>query len=208
MARSFRDADILRSYSIALRNQVAYSAQAQVCQVATAANPFFVTSFEGGGNDGGIRLGSPSVGEDITDRFFDTVKGDTSTRDLVPVDIKSIAPKADNRGEAVVWLFELTGSQSKSCQVAILVAAKDPGYVAVVPVYCLRQRRMTPSGSKMRNHTQHIRPVWTLHPLPAFPPEFAPFIRPISQLGEALTNVRDITIANLPGSGADTTLYW
>ena len=208
MAPSHRDVDILRSYTSIIRLQVAYCSQAQVCQVATEANPFFVAAFEGGRNDGGIRLGSPSVSEDITERFFDTVEGETSTKNLVPVDIKSIAPMADTRGEAVYWRAEFTFAQLESCQVAILTAAKDPGYVAVVPMYCFRQRPMPLSPMGRRHNTQNIRPVWTLHPLPAFPPEFAPFIRPLSQLEEALTNIRDITNANLPGSEANTTPYW
>ena len=207
MAR-FRNADSLRTYTITIRNHVAFCAQALVCQVATETSPFFVTAFEGGRNDGGIRLGSPAVSEDATDRFFETVDRESRTKDLVTVDVKSIAPMADTRGEAVYWAAEFTPAQLKSCQVAILTATKDPGYVAVVPMYCLHQRPMAPLSKGKRHNTQNIRPVWTLHPLPAFPPEFAPFIRPLSQLEEALTNIRDITIASLPGSETDTIPYW
>lgn len=116
---------LLNSYACIIRNQIAYCTQAQGCQVATETNAYFVAAFEGGSNDGGIRLGSPAVGDDITERYFNTVGQDSETEDIVPIDVKSIAPGTDTN-QAIIWRYQFTPAQVESCQAAIFRYRQRP----------------------------------------------------------------------------------
>ena len=204
MSPKGRPTGFLKCYLGTIRNQVAYCLQAQVCQVATETNPHFVTSFEGGRNDGGVLLGSIAIGDDITERYVTTVDTDNGEQDVVTVEVKSLSPRADTN-KSVTWGYRFTQSQLDSCQAVILISPKDPDYVALVPIHCIRHNERS---TRTVFVSQPFRPLWTLHPLPAFPPELAPFIRPLAQLGEALAHMRDVTNASLQASNAVITEHW
>ena len=131
---------ILRSYETTMQNQVAYSTQTLVCQVAIETNAFFVASFEGGRNDGGVLLGSPAVGDDITKRYFNNIEVDSEQVDTMTVDVKSIAPIV-NHNKAVFWRYTFTPTQLGSYQAVIFVSTKDPNYVALMPMHCLHHKK-------------------------------------------------------------------
>lgn len=195
---------ILRSYETTMQNLVAYNTQTLVCQVATKTNAFFVASFEGERNDGGVLLGSPAVGDDITERYFNNIEADSEQVDTVTVDVKSIAPIV-NHNKTVFWRYTFTPAQLGSCQAVIFISAKDPDYVALVPMHCLRHEKQL---TRLEFASQNIRPLWTLHPPPGFPPELAPFMRSLSQLGEGLANMRDVTNASLRDLDAIRGQHW
>ena len=102
-----------------------------------------MASFEGGRNDGGVLLGSPAVGDDITKRYFNNIEVDSEQVDTMTVDVKSIAPIV-NHNKAVFWCYTFTPTQLGSYQAVIFVSTKDPNYVALMPMHCLHhEKRLT-----------------------------------------------------------------
>ena len=80
----------------------------------------------------------------------------------------------------------------------VITTLREPGYIVLLPVYYLRQRghptEYSPSGFSFTG----FRPLWTLHPLSAFPSALTPFALPILELGQALTDMSACSMGSAP----------
>jgi hypothetical protein len=176
---------LARSFNVALVAQVASLAESRVCEYA-AKNPDFLRAFEGGQHDCGLYLGSKLLGGTLTDRLYmlqDTE--DWERESIIPMDVKNPGPIADHKG-SVFWVFHITQEQVKRCQVLLISSPKAPDSVTLLPMHYHRIRSKT-----LLRGSDSYRPSWTTHPLPAFPPEWSPFVMHISKIADALANMRE-----------------
>lgn len=168
----------------AVRGQVAHLAEASVFR-AVEGYPWVLRAVDGGANDGGIYVGRQALGSSLISRILGL--SDLQEAQVVPFEIKNWAPCTDTWG-GVFWRISFSERQLESCQFVIITSAQDCSYVALLPMHLWLERVNTHGLGAV---SDAIRPLWTIHPLPAFPPEMAPFMLPLSQLGEALDGVRD-----------------
>ncbi|KAL9042304.1 MAG: hypothetical protein Q9180_000700 [Flavoplaca navasiana] len=150
-------------------------------------HPRLVRGFESGVNDCGLIVGPDDVpGGTPTDRSFALRQDHNGNTVVVPMEIKYASIAHDESGNAV-YHFGLTEDQWDTVQAIILRNFQEPDYVAVIPIHYIRQRLKGEycSGGIF----DHLRPLWTLHPLPSFAHELAPFITPIARLYETLNSM-------------------
>ena len=187
-----RDA-LIRSYARATRNQVAFFSEARVCEIARSADEIsriFVKAFEGGRIDCGVYQGPMQLPDNPTEKLFAVLKAGINEKNVLPVELKDFAPCRHKGG--IHWQFTLSELQAKTCQAVIISAAKDPNFIVFLPTYYIR-RPLLEGRAKDKTtciYSKPFRPYWTLQQLPAFPPELAPFMIPISSVGQALANMR------------------
>ena len=89
------------------------------------------------------------------------------------------------------WSLSLTPQQMRTCQALIITTPKEPDFVILLPAHYIRQKKEAHKDGSANFFTRGFRPLWTLHPLPAFPPELTPFVLPLSELGQAVADMRD-----------------
>ena len=173
-------------FNLAILTQIAYLAESRVCKAA-GHNQNFLRAFEGGQHDCGLFKGSPSLGGGtLTSKIFKLSRSYNDEDDLIiPLEVKNPGPTGDYQRN-VSWRFEITESQVNRCQALIITSPKEPGFVVLLPMHYHRQRAVN-----LQRGGGTYRPLWSLHPLPAFPPEWSPFVLPMSQLVNALTNMLD-----------------
>lgn len=149
---------------------------------------------EGGRHDCGWYTGSRPLPASGIERLLTISQdGDDQRAQIIPLDVKSNLPRTSADGE-VTWKFKFTALQWKHCQAALLFSIKDPNFLALIPrayfkgtynIFTVQGSVEYPVAS-----SKGIRPLWTLHPFPAFPPELAPFILPRKDLPKALTDMQ------------------
>ena len=191
MVSSGKKTALLRSYEKHLRNDAAYLAEARICVTANASpeiSQHFVRAFEGGTVDCAISLSPKPLHGTMTDKTYQVYE---DGEEILPLDVKDITSIYQKR--AVLWNFRVSGNQAMHCQVFILGATADPNFVAILP-RSLFWSQLTREPKDQNIHSRSFRPYWTLHPLPAFPPEYAPFMVSISGLGRALSDLRTALI--------------
>lgn len=192
---------LIRSYDEAVLTQVAFSAESHVCEIA-AQNPWFVRAFEGGRVDCVLCTGSrtfPGSSSDKTFALLDSIDRKQPVKDLIAIDCKNISARTD--GEAnIFWGIGLTDYQHQHCQFLILTSAIDPDSIVLLPTRYVKFRDQYNSGI-YEAIFYGPRGLWTLTSAPAFPPQLSPFALPLSQLGNALAQIRNFAI------GLEETLY-
>ncbi|KAL9034962.1 MAG: hypothetical protein Q9180_005116 [Flavoplaca navasiana] len=187
-------ASLAIGFRIAALQQTVYLSESRVFNHADA-NKHFLRGFEGGINDCGLYVGDQTLSDGTqTDKMFelDERYRDSRENPVLPIEIKTISPKGN--GDAnMSWSLGFSRKQYDTCQAVLVNTVKEPDLIALIPMYYIRQRIRTPAkdGDKIADH---IRPLWTIHPAQAYPPEMAPFILPIAMLGRALENMRDYAI--------------
>lgn len=68
----------------------------------------------------------------------------------------------------------------------IFIAAADCEHVALIPRHYFKRLDKVSTTAKRVNFITATEPMhWLLHAIPAFPPEWAPFVFEISELGQA-----------------------
>ena len=200
--------DTLLNYHRSLYLRVASLSESQVGRVIAGDGQssgalarqkrYVIRSPEGGNNDFGVLVGRDYPeglkGNDISK--YSQLLGSIEVSDLIiPLDGKCFMPLA-LYGTAT-WTLCLTPQQMKTCQALIVTTPKEPDFAILLPMYYLRQKKQTVHRDGSANfHTRGYRPLWTLHPLPAFPPELTPFVFPFSELEQALADMRDYSIGS------------
>ena len=114
-------------------------------------------------------------------QLVDTSKG---LKPIVPLDVKNMMPRSVYG--AINWGIRLTSQQKRTCQALIILSPSEPNFCIFLPVHYVRQR-----NSGIDVNVRGFQPLWTLHPLPAFPPHYAPFVTPLSELKQTVTDMRD-----------------
>ena len=175
-----------------VRQIVAYSCEAQVCQAAADQCDYFVKAVENARNDCGLYIGPETLERDQGLAHIYNQLHQFTQRDkiIAPFEIKSLTPANDFR-KSGIWRWTFRPDQVLSCQVVIFATPKDPDFIAFLPMHYLSSLRSTKIKNEVLVSLPKFRPQWTLHPLPAFPPELVPFLVPVSQLGVACGNTRD-----------------
>lgn len=179
----------LEYYEDCTRMQVAYLVETRLCQAAAEGTDgrYFIRAFECGQCDAGLYVGRENLIGNATERSFQLHTLQQEQESLVPVDVKSISPRS-NQKWASSGLHRRLG-QRERCQALILSSAQESDYVALVPMQHLYQKGSDKGGQDC-HYTSGFAHHWILHPLPAFPPELTPTILPLSQLASALVNLR------------------
>lgn len=177
----------LQEYANAFQTHVAYLCEARIRQLAVEQVDFFVESYEGGLNDGALYVGSGTFQNKggAAHTLFVQLSKHHGEKVLAPLDVKRCTPKCDSK-RGVQFYIKISPGQRQSCQALILVSPKEPDFVGLIPFHYLPSKGTVEDGVSFAP----IRPLWTLHPLPAFPPEYTSFIFPVQQLGNRLENMR------------------
>lgn len=147
---------------------------------------FFVEGPEGSQNDAAIFVGPETLQTRMgaANTWFMELEAYRRKIALAALDIKSFAAKCDSK-RGVYFTIHFQAGQRRSCQALIVVASKEPDFVLLIPVHYLPER----NKADMVDLTAG-RPLWTLHPLPAFPLEYGAFVTPLAQLGRRLKTMR------------------
>lgn len=176
----------LRAYQSGLLNIVAFLSEARIRQLAGEQVDFFVEGPEGSTNDAAIFVGSetlPTASGPAT-TWFVGLPPHRRKKTLAALDIKSFAAKCDNK-RGTFFSIHIQPGQRRSCQALIVVSPKEPDFVVLIPMHYLPATTQSDIIDSLG-----MRPLWTLHPLPAFPPEYTAFVTPVAQLGLRLENMR------------------
>lgn len=190
IAARAKGASLVKGFNGAIQAQVLALAEYQVTRHASS-NPNFVRAAEGGVFDCGIWVGDEALVGSMTDKFFQ-ITG-SNRRSVVPAEIKSVTPKSDHKGN-VWWRINLSAVQYDRGGAIFITSPYEPDFVAVVPMEYIRRRTTRRSGDRIQLlEFKGFRPDWTLHAMPAFPPELHPFMMPINRLGDAVGAIRDFT---------------
>ena len=155
---------------------------------------YVVRSPEDGNNDLGFLIGEEGpqgLNGDSTIRFMQLIDPNVESNHIVPLDVKTIMPTAYRGG--VSWRLTLTSQQVQTCQALIIMSPEEPDFAMLLPVRYLCETKEAHYFADGGAHYTFIgsRPLWTLHPIPAFPPELTPFVLPFSGLREAVGDMRD-----------------
>lgn len=200
-SRQIPSADALCSYAYTIPTQAAALSESLVGKliagyseqdgVSDIRQRYIIWSPESGNNDFGILIGDEypeGLDGDGISKLVKLIDSGENSKIVVPMDVKCIMPMTIR--ETATWGVKLTPEQRRTCQAVIITTPKEPQFVVLLPVYYLRQREV---GGKKSTICWFPgpRPMWTLHPLPAFPPELTPFILPFPGLPQALADARD-----------------
>ena len=187
-------ASLALGFRIAALQQTVYLSEARVFNYAST-NKHFLRGFEGGINDCGLYVGDQTLSDGTqTDKMFelDKLYRTSHEKPVLPIEIKTISPKGNGNAN-MAWSLSFSRKQYDTCQAVLVNTVKEPDLIALIPMHYIRQRIGNPAedGDKIADF---IRPLWTIHPAQAYPPEMAPFILPIAMLGRALESMRDYAV--------------
>ncbi|KAL8865064.1 MAG: hypothetical protein Q9174_007089, partial [Haloplaca sp. 1 TL-2023] len=175
-------------FLVAVRTLLAALNESKIA--GSVPNQDFVRGFEFANVDFGIILSPQPLEGTRTDRLM-TLRRLWRSRHpdirILPVEAKDIGTNADQKGN-LWWGFHFSPAQFAYSAAVIVSAASAPDFVAFIPFHYLRAWEKLQAKQLLY---EFIRPFWTLHPPPAFPPELSPFIVPLAGLGKALDNMRD-----------------
>ncbi len=192
----FRGASLVRGFNAAIMGQTVALSEYRVALHASS-NPNFLTSFDGGACDCGVWVGEEPLAGSNTDKLFKLRNSHLTA--IVPLDIKTAIPKADLKGN-IIWAMTFTVKQYHLCGAIILTSPYEPDFVALIPMEYIRRRmgQALLGDCRLEMAFKGVRPAWTLLPLPPFPPEIAPYMMPLGQLGNAIAGIRNFTRGTFP----------
>ena len=149
-----------------------------------------VRGFEGAKVDFGVYNGPIQLTGNPTENLLTVLdSGDA----IIPIEAKDVSP-CNHKG-LIQWSFSLTKGQ-KNCQAVVVTAAADPAFVALIPLHWFRHKigKMLANESEaLHIYSKAIQPYATLHQLPAFPPEWSPFMMPITDLAMTWRHLRAVS---------------
>ena len=153
----------------------------------------FLKAFEGGGHDCAEWFGPIRLPRNLTSKLMTALTSDELDpcgAYVLPIDIKTFSPIWHQREKVLKWKCEFTESQTRACQAVIMSTHKDPWFVALVPLHYIR-KNSDPSVKKLYVNSLKFKIDWTLHAVPAWPPEWGPFQLPTTQIRNGLDLIRD-----------------
>ena len=176
----------LREYQGGLLKVVAFLSEARIRECAVQQVDFFIEGPEGSENDGAIVVGPETLQtrEGAANTWFVELEAHGRKIALAALDIKSFTAKCDSK-RGTCFTIHFQPGQMRTCQAVIVVSPKEPDFVLLIPVHYLPVKNIGDMVDLLG-----VRPLWTLHPLPAFPPEYTAFVTPVAQLGLRLKNMR------------------
>ncbi|KAL8985388.1 MAG: hypothetical protein Q9205_000879 [Flavoplaca limonia] len=175
------------SYHEATRTQVGALAEAITCHVAATSNDHFIKGFEGSQVDFALSLHDTVFeGSSPMNRVFSVFGPGAGPIQIIPGECKDIGPRSTENGN-LGWGINFTDPQWEHTQFVIVSSSYERDMVVVLPIcYIYRPK----GGQRFLLKLTGFRAFWILHQLPAFPPEYAPFVVPLTRLGEVLENIR------------------
>ncbi|KAM0796555.1 hypothetical protein BDR22DRAFT_825007 [Usnea florida] len=176
----------LREYQRGLLIIVAFLSEARIRECAVKQVDFFVEAPEASDNDAAIlvRPQTLQTRESAAETWFVELEAHREKIAVAALDIKSFTAKCDSK-RGVFFSLKVQAGQRRACQALIVVSPKEPDFVLLIPLHYLPERNQDDAIN-----ITSIRPLWTLHPLPAFPAEYTAFVTPVAQLGLRLQNMR------------------
>lgn len=194
-----------RAYNGILSKMAATILEFHICHKASRQDPFFIQAFEGGQVDCGLILESsqtrdgPGSTSPNSQRLMHYTKyGIEKNLPILPGEIKSATPCSDKSGCLKV-MWEFTKQQWDKAAIVILGSIKDVNVIAMLPMAILHHIRASELPlfriavyeDFVQVESTKVRPIWTLHPLAAFPAELAPFLLPLNQVGQMCNNIKN-----------------
>lgn len=178
----------LREYANGLQSLVAFLAEARIRQLAAEKVDFFVEGLEAGVNDCAIYAGPGTLQNrgGAAHTLFVQLPSHRGEKVFGPLDLKLCTARSDSK-KGIQFAIHINPGQRLSCQAIIIVSPKEPDFAILVPLIYLPER-----NSEIRETVvlSSFRPLWTLYPLPAFPPEYTPFIFPLAWVQSALEDMQ------------------
>ena len=176
----------LREYQGGLLNIVAFLSEARIRESAVKQVDFFIEGPEGSENDAAIFVGPETLQtrQGVANTLFVELEAHKRKSALAALDIKSFAAKCDSK-RGTFFTIHIQPGQRRTCQALIVVSPKEPDFVLLIPFHYLPETTQADVLDLLA-----LRPLWTLHPLPAFPAEYTAFVTPVVQLGRRLENMR------------------
>ncbi|KAL9035862.1 MAG: hypothetical protein Q9180_004622 [Flavoplaca navasiana] len=187
----------LRAYNYRLIRFVAYALEEKIGRLATEQCDFAVRG-EFAPCDGALVIPDGIVlprGGDAEDLFTLTEKCKGKAV-LAGYDAKYFMARNDN-GQGSQTLYSTTKDQREHCKVLILATPKEPDFLVVLPYNYVPRNPKDHENESTGIYMPPFRPEWALHPAPAFPAEYGPFIVHITYLGQALKNMKDFLSCKL-----------
>ena len=175
-----------REYQGGLLNIIAFLSEARIRECAVKQVDFFIEGPEGSENDAAIFVGPETLRtrEGAANTLFGELSAYERKSVLAALDIKSLTARCDSK-IGTCFTIHLQPGQRRTCRAVIVVSPKEPDFVLLIPVHYL------PETNKADTlEVTAVRPLWTLHPISAFPPEYTAFVTPVAQLGCRLENMR------------------
>lgn len=192
VAKGTLSSDTLFGFEISTYLRAAALSESRVGRIiAGDGERSVIWSPESGENDFGIVVDGEypeGLQGDGISKFAQLVDISEDSKPIVPLDVKSMMPKSTQG--AIAWAVTLTGQQRRTCQALIILSPREPNFCVFLPVYYLRQRR-SPADFRVDFRIRGFQPLWTLHPLPAFPPDLTPFVTPLSKLKQTVIDMRN-----------------
>ncbi|KAL9040495.1 MAG: hypothetical protein Q9180_001874, partial [Flavoplaca navasiana] len=186
---------IKRSYHFASKFQIASLAEARTCQSAAEQTQHFIKGFEGSQLDCALSLEDTVFpASSPTDRVFALFDSGLKSLMVIGIECKDVGPRTDGRGN-IFWGMEISDVQWRHMQFVIISTADEPDWVAVLPRHYISR---VPEDERRHYRVPGFRAYWILHPLPAFAPEYNPFVLPLKRLGEALELIRKYARGEIP----------
>ena len=176
----------LRAYQFGLVGIVAFLGEARIRERAVGQVDFFVEGPEASKNDAAIVVGPETVQTQVSAAYtvFKALEAYRFKSVLAALDIKTATAKCDNQ-RGTCFTFSVQPGQRRACEALIVVSPKEPDFVLLIPMHYL------PEVNKYDiTEIPAARPLWTLHPLPAFPAQYVVFATPVAQLGRRLEDMR------------------
>ncbi|KAL8680694.1 MAG: hypothetical protein Q9186_003134 [Xanthomendoza sp. 1 TL-2023] len=185
---------IKSSYHRATNAQVASLAEATTCINAARQSEHFISGFEGSQVDWALSLmDTVFASSSPTNRVFAVFESNLKRLKIIGGECKDMGPRSDSRGN-LYWIFKMRPAQWQHTQFLIISSSYDRGMVVVLPRHYLYRKSNDAEQYRIRG----FRAYWILHALPAFPPEYAPFVVPLARLGEALEAIRRYARGEIP----------
>ena len=180
--------DALWSYELSTYLRAAILSESRVGRIIAGDDERSVIwSPESGENDFGILMDSQypeGLQGDALGKFVQLVDNSEGSKPIVPLDVKNMMPRSVHG--AIMWGVRLTEQQRRTCQALIILSPSEPNFCVFLPVHYLRQNNF-----RADVRIPGFQPLWTLHSLPAFPPPFTPFVTPLSELKQTVTDMRN-----------------
>lgn len=181
-------AECLKSYGKGLGATVAFQCEAQARHSAAEQVDFFIEGLESGVNDCAIYAGPGKLQNTkcAAETLFVKLREALGDKVLAPLDITRCSARCDGKKGVQFWIH-ISPDRRKSCQALILVSPKEPDFYGLIPIGYFPNKDTTEGDGV---YFPPIRLLWTLHPLPAFPPEYTSFMFPVTQFGDNLKRMQ------------------
>ena len=191
---TFQSLKLLRSYDEAVLTQVVFFVESRVCEIA-AQNSWFVRAFEEERIDCVLCIGFCTFSSSSSDKTFallNFIDRKQLVRDLIAIDCKNISART-NEEVNIFWGIDLIDYQRQHCQFLIFISVIDSDFIVLLFTRYVKFRDQY--NSEIYEAIFYgSRGLWILISASAFLSQLTSFALFLSQLRNALTQIRNFAI--------------